>query len=152
MFAYVNGQLGPTSSMVPVLVEAMRAGDAVAAGIVADFGGRLARYVTAGLKRFGMTGLEQDVVLSGGVFKADLPGLRESVVGAIRRDAPHARLVDACCEPVVGALLMALERGAAGACLESPDLVAVSAPRRAVSLDTPAIVAGAARHRLLRAH
>ncbi|HYF79631.1 MAG TPA: BadF/BadG/BcrA/BcrD ATPase family protein [Symbiobacteriaceae bacterium] len=134
MMRYVGGELGPTSTLVPILVEAVRAGDAVAERIVGEFGERLARYVTAGLRRFAMTDLEQDVVLSGGIFKADLPGLRERVTQAIRRDVPGARAVDARYEPVVGALLLALEqRGEKG-----------------VSLETPAIAASAAQFKLIR--
>jgi N-acetylglucosamine kinase-like BadF-type ATPase len=130
MMRYVGGELGPTSTLVPILVEAVRAGDAVAERIVSEFGERLARYVTAGLRRFAMTDLAQDVVLSGGIFKADLPGLREGVTRAILRDVPGARVVEARYEPVVGALLLALEPG--------------------VSLQTPAIAASAAQFKLIR--
>jgi len=131
---YAAGQLGPTSELVPVLAAAARAGDAVALRIVADFGRRLARYVTARLERFDMAQLEQHVVLSGGIFKADLPGLRACVQAAIAAAAPGARLVDAPYEPVVGALLLALEERDGGA----------------VSLSAPALAAGAERHGLLR--
>lgn len=105
----VAGRLGPSSELVPLLAAAARAGDEVALAIVHGFAGRAARYVTARLERFGMTDLEQDVVLTGGVFKAGLPGLREGVAAAIARVVPRARLVDAPYEPVVGALVLALE-------------------------------------------
>ncbi|MDF2627451.1 MAG: hypothetical protein K0R39_1282 [Symbiobacteriaceae bacterium] len=134
MMRYVGGQLGPTSTLVPILVEAVRAGDGVAGRIVAEFGERLARYVTAGLRRFGMADLAQDVVLSGGVFKADLPGLRETVARAVRREAPGARVVEARYEPVVGALLLALEQRRV----------------QGVSLENPAVAASAARANLIR--
>lgn len=127
MRAYVSGKLGRTSTLVPVLEQAVALGDDVAVRLVADFGERLARYVTAGQKRFGMLQCEQDVVLSGGVFKAHLPGLRESVTRAVLREAPRARLVDARYEPVVGALLLALP-----------------------ALTLPALAESAARHQLLR--
>lgn len=134
MMRYVGGELGPTSTLVPVLVEAVRAGDAAAGRIVSEFGERLARYVTAGLRRFDMVHLEQDVVLSGGVFKADLPGLRESLARALAKDVPGARLREARYEPVVGALLLALEeRG-----------------ERGVSLESPALAVGAAQFKLIR--
>lgn len=128
MMRYVSGQLGPTSTLVPVLVEAVRAGDVVARRIAADFGERMARYVTAGLRRFDMMDLAQDIVLSGGVFKADLPGLREALTAAVRRDVPGARMIEARYEPVVGALLLALEeRGEKGASLEMPAIAAAAA-------------------------
>lgn len=131
---YVDGRLGPTSELVPVLVEVVRGGDAVAQKIVTDFGERLARYVVAGLKRFDMLALEQDVVLSGGIFKADLPGLRESVARSVTAAAPRATLVDARYEPVVGALLLALDR------LGGTPL----------SLSAPAVAESAGRHHLYR--
>jgi len=132
---YEEGRLGPTSELLPVLVAAVQAGDPVATGLVVDFGERLARYVTAGLRRFGTTQLEQDVVLSGGIFKARLPGLRETVSQAILAEAPRARIVDAIYEPVVGALLLAMERREG----------------KPVSLSAPAIAESAKRHGLLRA-
>ncbi len=106
---YVEGRLGPTSAMVPILEQAVACGDAVAAQIVTGFGQRLARYVTAGLRRFDMAGLPVEVVLSGGIFKARLPGLGETVSQAILAAAPSASLIEARYEPVVGALLLALE-------------------------------------------
>lgn len=130
LFQYVTGRLGPTSVLMPLLVSAVRAGDAVAARVVTDFGERLARYITAGLRRFAMTGLEVDVVLSGGIFKAGLPELRETVSHSIRQGAGRARILDARYEPVVGALLLAMD-----------------VPAR---LDLPALAESAGRHHLVR--
>jgi N-acetylglucosamine kinase-like BadF-type ATPase len=107
---YVHGRLGRTSELMDVVVAAVRSGDAVAVQLVSDFGQRLARYVVAGLRRFGLTGLAPEVVLSGGIFKAELAPLRASVSAAILRDVPQARIVDARYEPVAGALLLALDR------------------------------------------
>lgn len=119
---YVAGALGETKFLVPLLAEVVRAGDAVASKIVTDFGARLARYVVAGFRRKGLLGTDADVVLSGGVFKADLPGLREAIAAAVHAEAPRAVLVDAPYEPVLGALLLALDRDGSIS-LQSPSIV-----------------------------
>ncbi len=61
------------------------------------------------LRRFNMTGLELDVVLSGSIFKARTPRLVETIAAGIHAVAPQAKLVNARYEPVVGAVLLGLE-------------------------------------------
>ncbi len=96
-------------TLAPLVFQAARAGDEVAASILAAFGQGLAELVTAGLQRFEMTKLPVEVVLSGSVFKGE-GGLLQSVMrDEIERVAPLSRLVDARYEPVVGALLLAME-------------------------------------------
>jgi N-acetylglucosamine kinase-like BadF-type ATPase len=133
---YAAGRLGETKELVPLLAAVVQAGDGVAQQLVADFGARLARYIVAGFRRYGMLDAAADVVLSGGVFKAGLTGLREAIGRAIRAEARQARLVDAPYEPVLGALLLALDRRSGGS--------------SRVSLDSEAIIQSAARFGLNR--
>lgn len=106
----VESRLCPElKELAPLLFEESYHGDAVAAKIVRSFAEGCAGLVTAGLRRFGMTGLELDVVLSGSIFKARGPLLVETISACVHQTAPRARLVNARYEPVVGAVLLGLE-------------------------------------------
>jgi N-acetylglucosamine kinase-like BadF-type ATPase len=109
--ADVEGRLSPDiKELAPLLFEEAFHGDPVAAQIVRAFAEGCAGLVAAGLRRFDMTGLELDVVLSGSVFKAQGPLLVETMAACLHQVAPRARLVNARYEPVVGAVLLGLER------------------------------------------
>lgn len=98
--------------LCPIVFEEAYAGDVVAAKILRQFGEGCAEMVTAGLQHFGMTDLEVEVVLSGSVFKGVGPLLTDTLTACIHSVAPKARLVNARYEPVVGALLLGLEKQA----------------------------------------
>jgi len=96
--------------LCPIVFEEAYAGDEVAAKILRSFGEGCAEMVTAGLKHFQMTDLEVEVVLSGSVFKGVGSILIDTLNTAIHKVAPKARLVNARYEPVVGAVLLGLEK------------------------------------------
>jgi N-acetylglucosamine kinase-like BadF-type ATPase len=96
-------------SLCPLVFEAAHAGDEVAAGLVAREGLVVAEYATALIRRFGMQGLEFDVVLAGSVFKGRGSLLIETVTQAVHQVAPRARVVRARFEPAVGAVLLAYD-------------------------------------------
>ena len=110
--ADVEGRLDEQKvhALVPRLFDAACAGDGVAESILRDFGTGCAELVVAGLRRLDMTGLPLEVVLSGSVFKGRGGLLQEVIAAGIQAHAPHARLVNAHFEPVVGAVLLGLER------------------------------------------
>jgi N-acetylglucosamine kinase-like BadF-type ATPase len=95
--------------IAPLVFQAACEGDWVASQILRVFGEGLAELVTAGLKRFDMTALDVEVVLSGNIFKGRGSLLQEVMLASIHMVAPRARLVNARYEPVVGALLLGLE-------------------------------------------
>ena len=96
-------------TLAPLVFQAACVDDVVAVNILTAFGRGLAELVTAGLRRFEMTQLPVEIVISGSVFKGE-GGLLQAVMGEeIEQVAPRARLVDARYEPVVGAVLLALE-------------------------------------------
>jgi hypothetical protein len=78
--------------------------------ILRRFGLGLAELVTAGLLHYEMINLDVEVVLSGSVFKGGGKILAGVMADAIHQVAPRARLVNARYEPVVGALLLGLEK------------------------------------------
>ncbi|MFQ5340489.1 MAG: N-acetylglucosamine kinase [Anaerolineae bacterium] len=95
--------------IAPLVFQAACEGDRVSCAIIKAFGEGLAELVTAGLKRFNMTGLDVEVVLSGSIFKGPGTLLEEVMTAHIHMVAPKARLVNARYEPVVGAMLLGLE-------------------------------------------
>ncbi|HEX2998924.1 MAG TPA: BadF/BadG/BcrA/BcrD ATPase family protein [Armatimonadota bacterium] len=96
--------------LAPLVFEEAYRGDAGAAGILRRFGEGSAELVVNGLRRFDMLQMEVDVVLSGSVFKGEGPLLVDCLTAGIHMAAPRARLVNARYEPVVGAVLLGLER------------------------------------------
>jgi N-acetylglucosamine kinase-like BadF-type ATPase len=107
----VEGRLSQdeVKKIAPLVFEVAYEGDWVACEIIRAFGEGLAELVAAGLVRFEMTGLEVDVVLSGNIFKGPGHLVEEVMIAGIHMVAPQARLVNARYEPVVGAILLALE-------------------------------------------
>jgi len=98
------------AALCPLVAQVAREGDAKALAIFARAGEELGLAATAVIRRLGMTGEEFGVVPFGSVFKA-----REMILGpfreAILQVAPGARFIFPRYEPVVGALLLALQRG-----------------------------------------
>jgi N-acetylglucosamine kinase-like BadF-type ATPase len=105
-------------SLAIVLFEAGFQGDETANRILREFGVGCAELVNAGLRRFDMTGLEVEVVLSGSIFKGKGSLLKETISAGIHSCAPRARLVNARYEPVVGAAMLGLE--SAGISIDAP--------------------------------
>jgi len=109
--AHVEGRIPVESlrALAPLLLQAAWEGDLVAGQIVQSFAAGLAELVTAALRRFDMTGLALEIVLSGSIFKGCGRLLEAQMAVEIQKAAPRAKLVNARYEPVVGALLCGLE-------------------------------------------
>lgn len=91
-----------------VFAEAAR-GDQAAGQILTAFGEGCAELLINGLQRLEMSTLEVEVVLSGGIFKSQNPIIQEIIAAQLKRHTPKAHIVLARYEPVVGAVLLALE-------------------------------------------
>lgn len=96
-------------AIAPLVFQTAYEGDYVSGKIIRAFGEGLAELAVAGLRRFKMTDLAVDIVLSGSVFKGVGTLLEEVIIAYIHLAAPKARLVNARYEPVVGAVLLGLE-------------------------------------------
>ncbi|MFC3802306.1 N-acetylglucosamine kinase [Cohnella sp. GCM10012308] len=107
---WIQGKLGSKKHLAPLVFEAAGAGDDEAAQLVRAFGRRNARYVEAGLANFGIQASEAVVILSGSLFKARPAILTEAVTDSLTAAYPGLRIAEAAYEPVVGAVLMALDR------------------------------------------
>lgn len=111
LLAYQRKQLKPPAKeFVFELMRIAALGDETALGVVQEFGLSLSRYIASAVKLYGLSGRPLDVVLSGGLFKAELPLLRETIAAQARRIHPQANVIDARYEPVVGAALLGLEQ------------------------------------------
>ena len=102
----VEADLEPMARLV---AEAAYEGDAAACEILERGGQYLGRMVNAVARRLGMERESFEVVMAGSVFKSRSPVLEDAMRTVIHAVCPEARLVMPMFEPVVGALLMAME-------------------------------------------
>ncbi|GAB4571556.1 MAG: BadF/BadG/BcrA/BcrD ATPase family protein [Anaerolineae bacterium] len=93
----------------PIIFEVAAAGDPVAMEILINGGHGLARGVNAVIEALGMQALAFELVLAGGVFRAEYPLLRATLEADVRRIAPQVEIVRLTAPPVVGAVLMAMD-------------------------------------------
>ena len=96
--------------LAPLLLKAYAAGDKVAAGIIDEFCGGVARYIPAAMGKLGLSGRALDIVFSGSVFKDIGTLVADKIFEYIKAAAPGARKVHARYEPVCGAVLTLLDR------------------------------------------
>jgi N-acetylglucosamine kinase-like BadF-type ATPase len=109
----------------PVVFATARGGDPVARAIIDRLADELATMAIALATRLGIKRLPLDVVLAGGVFRADDPAFFEHLDARIRPDLPAANLIRLDVPPVAGAAregLKQLERG-------GPDAIAAARER-----------------------
>lgn len=95
--------------LVPLLFEAAASGDAVACALVTEIGTEVGVTARTLISRLALQGQSVEVVLAGGMFKAKGTLLIDTVEAVIHQVAPRATIVLPKVEPVVGALLLALE-------------------------------------------
>jgi N-acetylglucosamine kinase-like BadF-type ATPase len=95
--------------LVKLLFEASANGDEVAQDLVIRMGNEVGVSANALLKRLNLEQTDAEVVLSGSVFKGKGSLLIDTASQVIHQVAPRAQIVRPRFEPVVGALLLALE-------------------------------------------
>lgn len=95
--------------LAPVVFRASARGDAAAQSIVDGLADEIAGMVVSAVRRLGMTRLDPDVVLGGGVARSRHPRLLRRIETRVREVA-HTATVDVLDEPpVVGAALLGLD-------------------------------------------
>jgi N-acetylglucosamine kinase-like BadF-type ATPase len=105
--------LGRLVELPPVVFDAARRGDPVAAGLVLRLADEVVVVAVTAIRRLALERQDVDVVLGGGLLRAGFPLLDDAVRAGIQRKAPGARVLVADAEPIVGAGLLALaETGA----------------------------------------
>ena len=96
-------------SLVPLVFEAAELGDRVARDLLVRVGTEVGTTANAVIKRLGLETTDVQVVLGGGVFRGPGSLLLDTVTESIHQVAPRATIVLPQFEPVVGAVLLALE-------------------------------------------
>lgn len=96
--------------LVPQVFEASYSGDAVAQEILIQLGEEAGITAGAVIRRLDLEGSDVEVVLAGGMFRGKGALLPDTVAQVVHRTAPQARLVRPRFPPVVGAVLLALEK------------------------------------------
>ena len=92
-----------------VLLDVAATGDPVAHGLVAAHGAALGDYALVAARRVGLENGPFTLVLAGGVLRHPSGVLPQALVERVRAGAPGVRPVISRFEPVVGAVLLALE-------------------------------------------
>jgi N-acetylglucosamine kinase-like BadF-type ATPase len=100
--------------IAPLVFEAACDGDAVARGIVDRMADEVVAWAGAAIRRLRLQRLGPDVVLAGGIFRAQDPLFYERIAAGIGAVSPaaHVRRLEA--PPVVGAALLGLDSLAGG--------------------------------------
>ncbi len=96
--------------LVPQIFEASFLGDAVAQEILIRLGEEAGITAGAVIRRLDLEGSDVEVVLAGGVFGGKGSLLLDTVAQVVHRTAPRAQVVRPGLPPVVGAVLLALEK------------------------------------------
>jgi len=117
-----NPDLGP---LARVLLDEAHAGDPAAVAIAQRHGAALGEYALVAAQRVGLEDTDFALVMAGGVLRHPTNVLKAALVERVRASAPGVRPVMTRFEPVVGAVLMALE--AAGVIPDEPVLERLSA-------------------------
>lgn len=117
---------GPdVARLARVLLDEAAAGDGPAREIVVAHGAELGDYALVAARRLGLDETPFTLVLAGGVLRHPSPLLREALIARVAAGAPAVQPVLSRFEPVVGALLFALE--AQGVVIDAPLLERLAA-------------------------
>ena len=98
--------------LAPLLLSAAARGDTVARGIVHSQGYTLADYALAAARQVGIDAAPFKLFLTGGVFRHPSRLLEEAVSARVYTHNPNVTVSRSDREPVVGAVLLALEDAA----------------------------------------
>lgn len=111
LYRRVKGKIKDTDYLqLPILLEkAAMEGDKTAADIWKAYGKDIVVYLTARMKMMGSLNKASDIILSGSIFKCKFEVFKNTVKEEIWKSAPNANVIEAKYEPVIGAVLMALQ-------------------------------------------
>jgi N-acetylglucosamine kinase-like BadF-type ATPase len=101
--------------LAPVVVATAVAGDPVARAIMDRQADEAVAWAAAAIRRLRLQRRAPDVVLAGGVFRADDPAFFARIEAGVRAVAKGATMIRMTAPPVVGAALLGLDAGCGGA-------------------------------------
>ncbi len=93
-----------------ILEEEAKRGDKVATDIWLDFGRTIVNFLAVRIKKMGIINKKVDIVLSGSIFKCQLEEFRTTIREEILKKMPNANIIESKYEPIIGAVLMGLQR------------------------------------------
>lgn len=86
------------------------AGDQVCIGLLEEFASAWARYAVAGMKNHGMLDKPVAAYTSGSIFKSATDVMLEALKKSLQAANPQIHVADSLYEPIVGGVILALER------------------------------------------
>jgi N-acetylglucosamine kinase-like BadF-type ATPase len=98
------------AGLAPLVSQAAASGDAVAREILCEAGRLLGNTVSAVVRGLGMSGEAFEVVLAGGVLRAERR-VRDAVVAVLQQAAPRAQAIEPRHDAAFGAALLARQVG-----------------------------------------
>jgi N-acetylglucosamine kinase-like BadF-type ATPase len=105
---------GRIAQLPPVVFAEAVAGDAVARSIIDRQADEVVAMAGTAIRKLRMTKLDVDVVLGGGIFRADDPAFFDRIEAGLREVAPAVAIRRLTAPPVIGAALMGLDHLGAG--------------------------------------
>jgi N-acetylglucosamine kinase-like BadF-type ATPase len=102
------------TELAPLVLKLAEDGDAPAAALVDQLADEVVAMVASAVRRLHLTRSDVDVVLGGGVMRSRGRRLLERASTGIHQAAPRARIVTLRTPPVVGSILLGLDRVGAG--------------------------------------
>lgn len=100
--------------LVPTVIECASEGDEMAIDILTYFADGCSRYAVAGLRRYDMLDRAITIYFSGSIFKNVESLLNTTIAATLQSENPQAKIVNAEFEPVVGGVMVALEKAYSG--------------------------------------
>jgi len=99
----------PRPALAPMVFEAAEAGDPVAREVLSFVGHELGANVAAVARRLGLAGTAFELVLAGGVFRAQSRIFVSAVLDPVRAESPAVQPIILHTAPVVGSVLLAMQ-------------------------------------------
>jgi N-acetylglucosamine kinase-like BadF-type ATPase len=110
---YQRGSRAPTrvtmSKIAPLVLQEAEVGDRVAKVIVSKHGTLLGEYAIVATQKVGLHQTSFPVVLNGGIFRHSGTQLIQAITHQMAKTFPDIRPIRSRYEPVIGALLLAIE-------------------------------------------
>jgi N-acetylglucosamine kinase-like BadF-type ATPase len=116
--------------LAPIILDYAARGDEVALSIVREAGARNARVALFAARTLGLEPSQFRLVLAGGVLRHPSGLLRRAIRDYVKTEIPGVTVVDDAPEPVVGAVLLAMDVGEMPSSCEVRDRIVATLPGR----------------------
>jgi N-acetylglucosamine kinase-like BadF-type ATPase len=97
-------------ALVPVVFDEACKGDHVSSQIIIDIAREFAQLIKGGMQKLDILDKGIEIVTSGSIFKSKCPLLLQTFRDEVQRFSPDSTIVNARYEPVVGAVLIGIEK------------------------------------------